>query len=154
MKENIGRNFATSAELSHPLLQEIPSLLRNIWFQQYQCLETGEKLFLRMERLFEHPGQKNSNFVDLLTFEVAAIEDLLEWEEEYGEKEFIALDPDYIFFDHSISDTQAQFSIGSLDHKTMEFHSDIEIIVSLHEQGIVIDYQDDDEPVLWRLIKK
>ncbi|MGL4388129.1 MAG: hypothetical protein ACRCTJ_01885 [Brevinema sp.] len=148
-----GRNFITFAEDSHPLLQEIPKHFRDIWFHSYQHNETGERLFLKMERIFEYPNNTDSNYADLLTFEVASLDDLLEWEEDHGEKEFIALEPDYIFFDGLIDEDIAQLSIGSLDRKTMDFTTDIEIFVSLTEDGIIIDYQDDDDPVYWKLIR-
>ncbi|MGL4561628.1 MAG: hypothetical protein ACRCV0_04990 [Brevinema sp.] len=147
------RHFITHAENTHPLLQEIPKEFRKIWFEQYEYSSTGEKLFLMMERIFENPNKKDSRFADLLTFEVASLDDLLEWEEEYGEKEFVALDPDYIFFDHLIESNKAQFSIGTLDQSTMEFDTSIEIIVTLVDDGIIIDYQDDDEPIFWKLIR-
>ncbi|MGL4394761.1 MAG: hypothetical protein ACRCS8_06005 [Brevinema sp.] len=147
-----GRHFITFAEPSHPLLQEMPEEFRSIWFKQYYCEETGERLFLRMERIFEKPNQKNSAYADLLTFEVASLDDLLEWEEDHGEKEFIAMDPDYIFFDEMQEDDEAQFSIGVLNRKTMDFEPELEVLVSIVDGGIIIDYQDDDEPVYWQLV--
>lgn len=130
------RNFVTAAADSHPLIAEMSEELRPLWFKRYKNSETGERLFLAMERILENPDDKNGPFADLLTFEVADVEDFTEWEEENPGEPFVALDPAYLFYE---GDTT--FTLGSLDEKTMMFTPEVMVEFILEKDGFTLDLE-------------
>ncbi|MGL4367780.1 MAG: hypothetical protein ACRCTQ_05840 [Brevinemataceae bacterium] len=148
MSDNSIRKFITYSDNTHPLLQEMPEMFQNIWFKSYKDTISGNKLFLAMERIFEDPSDSLSRFFDVLTFEIADMEMLLEWDEEYPDKPFTALDPYYIFFD-GINLNQGLFSLGNINLKTMQFDPELEIFISVNDNRILIDFQDDTQPIEW-----
>ncbi|MGL5721632.1 MAG: hypothetical protein ACRCY4_04455 [Brevinema sp.] len=130
------RNMVSFAAETHPLMIEMPEELRTLWFKQYQNKQTGEHLFLAMERILENPEQKNSPFADILTFEIADTDDLTEWEEDNPGQKFVALEPSHAFYE---GDTT--FTIGAIDEKTMLFTPEVVGEFILEENGFILDLQ-------------
>ncbi|MGL5956291.1 MAG: hypothetical protein ACRC0X_06775 [Brevinema sp.] len=144
MKEQ-ERIFISSVEENHPLLQEMPKAFRQLWFRGYQNPISKDYLFLQMERIYKNTDQKE--FVELLTFEIADMDTLLEWEESYPDSPFVAVDPYLMFFDGIDQQGQGMYSVGLLDLKTSIFTPELEIFMSPHTQGILVDFQD--KPEIW-----
>lgn len=130
------RNFVSSAADTHPLIGEMPEELSALWFKRYKNNETGDRLFLGMERILERPEDKKSPFADLLTFEIADVEDLTEWEEENPGKAFVAIEPAHAFYE---GDTT--FTLGELDLKTMMFTPEVMAEFILEKEGFTLDLQ-------------
>lgn len=149
MKNN-QRHFVNFAEETHPLLQELPLEFRRLWFHTYHCKETGDKLILAMERIYQNTNYCNSPCADLLTFEIADMENLLEWDEEYPNRSFVAIDPSYIFFDKLINKHEGLFYLGDLDKQNMNFIPQLEISMSPLTTGLVLDFQDGTTPLIWQ----
>ena len=140
------RNMVSFAAETHPLMAEMPEELRTLWFKQYQNKQTGERLFLAMERILENPEQKNSPFADILTFEIADTDDLTEWEEDNPDQQFVALEPAHAFYE---GDTT--FTIGAIDEKTMLFTPEVVGEFILEEDGnFTLDLQG--ERSTWTLV--
>ncbi len=143
------RTFIRFAEENHPLFQEMPKEFRDIWFHSYENPDS-EHLFLQMERIFKNPKTQKGGFLDLLTFEIADMEALLEWEEDFPGQKFVAADPYYIFFDGFDEEKRALFSLGDLDLNTMDFTPELEIYISIAKEGIIIDFDEEEEALLWK----
>jgi len=153
MQEN-QRQFIKIAKDTHPILQEIPIEFHKIWFKSYISEDTDNQLYLSMERVYKDPHLKNSSSADLLTFEIVGMEELLEWEEEYPNQEFIAINPSYIFWDELITANESIFSIGALDYKNMKFIPELEITIKIQNNNLIIDFQDDAKANLWNLVNR
>ena len=132
----------------------MPKEFRKLWFNSYQSVATKDMLFLQMERIYKDPITKIGGFVDLLTFEITDIQILLEWEEDFPDKPFVASDPYYIFYDGLDDKKQGMFSIGDLDLDTMEFTPELEIFLAIEEDYITLDFDDGEVPELWTKMKK
>lgn len=144
------RVFISFVEEAHPLLQEMPVPFQGIWFNHYQSSDKEYNLFLQMERIFKNPQSQKGDFLDVLTFEITDIDALLEWEEDFPNKDFVAADPYCIFYDGINEQKQGLFSVGDLDLKTMQFIPELEIYITIEKEGLRIDFQDGTEPSLWK----
>ncbi|MGL4676882.1 MAG: hypothetical protein ACRCWI_04350 [Brevinema sp.] len=139
------RIFISFVEQNHTLLQEMPKEFRELWFQGYQNPISKDYLFLQMERIYKDSSQKD--FVELLTFEIADLDALLEWEESYPGKPFVAVDPYQMFFDGIDEQGRGMYSVGVLQLGTMVFTPELEIFINSHEKGIIVDFED--KPEVW-----
>ncbi len=137
MKEQ-ERAFISYVDDSHPALQELPEDFRKLWFKGYQNpVNHNIILFLQMERIF-----KNENaFIDVLTMEIADEDAVLEWEDEFPDRSFVAVEPYTAFFDGMDGD-RAMFSLGSINTQSMLFEPELEIYLTLSEDGILLDFQE------------
>lgn len=141
------RSFISYVDPSHPLLQELPSQFRELWFQGYQHPDTKNILFLQMERIFKNT--QKTQCLDVLTLEIADMDALLEWEEEFPDKEFVAIEPYTVFFDGLDNQQRAMLSVGDINLQTLQFTPELEIYLSPHPKGILVDFQDGTAPEIW-----
>ncbi len=138
------RVFISYMEDSHPVLKEMPEEFRDLWFHGYTHPATQNTMFLQMERIFN----KRKEFIDVLTIEIADEDTILEWEEDFPDKKFVAIAPYHTFFDGMDKD-RAMFSLGDIDIKTMVFEPELEIYITPHPEGILVDFQEGD-PELYK----
>ena len=131
----------------------MPKEFRQLWFNSYKSVASKDMLFLQMERVYKNPITKKAQFVVLLTFEITDIQVLLEWEEDFPDKSFVASDPYYIFYDGIDDNKQGLFSIGDLDLKTMDFTPELEVFITIKEDHISIDFDNGEAPELWTKMK-
>ncbi len=135
------RFFISYVEDTHPLLQELPKEFRELWFKGYQHPQTKNVLFLQMERFFKNDNQKE--FLEVLTLEIADMEALLEWEEDFPDKPFTAIEPYAVFFDGVDEQGRGMFSVGDINFKTMQFVPELEIFITPHSEGVLVDFPED-----------
>lgn len=150
MTEN-ERIFISAMDETHPALKELPPQIRTLWFKGYQHQDTKNILFLQMERIFKNEQKKE--VLDVLTLEIADMDALLEWEDEFPDKEFVAIEPYTVFFDGLDDKGRAMLSIGEIDTRGMEFVPELEIYIQPHQEGILVDFQDGTPPELWKKYK-
>lgn len=141
------RVYISYVEESHPLLQELPEEYRKLWFQGFENKETKNILFLQMERIYKDPQQ--TKFLDVLTLEIADMDALLEWEEEFPDKKFVAIDPYTVFFDGIDEQNRGMVSVGEINLQSLQFIPELEIYITPHPQGILVDFQDGTVPEVW-----
>ncbi len=140
------RIFISHVQNTHPLIQELPKEFQELWFNGYQHPQTKNVLFLQMERIFKNDSKKE--MLEVLTLEVADMEALLEWEEDFPGKPFTAIEPYAVFFDGVDEQGRGMFSVGDINFKTMQFVPELEIFITPHPKGILVDFQEE-KPEVW-----